>query len=235
MSIYRHYTIKQDENIRQIAYKLYRDMDKWKMLVNLNNLRYPYIVKSFQEKANDPAHLLTYGDDLLLPNDEGQEQRAEENKIKDSNTKHYAPKYYDMVMGTDIKLDISTDTPLPDQTGILVADGRDLQTVSGLENLKQSLINRILTPYGTLYMHPRYGSHLPEILGKSMNQQLLSDAVVELKRTLTTDERVQQVKVKKNVLTYDTIYLVATITPITYNDAFNIYLYRSEQGDFSIR
>lgn len=210
-------------------------MDKWKMLVNLNNLRYPYIVKSFHEKANDPAHLLTYGDDLLLPNDEEQEQRAEENKIKDSNTRHYAPDYYDMVMGTDIKLDISTDTPLPDQTEILVADGRDLQTVSGLENLKQSLINRILTPYGTLYMHPRYGSHLPEILGKSMNQQLLSDAVVELKRTLTTDERVQQVKVKKNMLTYDTIYLVVTITPIAYNDAFNIYLYRSEQGDFSIR
>lgn len=235
MSIYRHYTIKQDENIRQIAYKLYRDMDKWKMLVNLNNLRYPYIVKSFHEKANDPAHLLTYGDDLLLPNDEEQEQRAEENKIKDSNTKHYAPDYYDMVMGTDIKLDISTDTPLPDQTGVLVASGRDLITVSGLQNLKQSLINRILTPYGTLYMHPTYGSHLPEILGKPMNQQLLSDTVVELKRTLTTDERVQQVKVKKNMLTYDTIYLVATVTPIAYNDAFNIYLYRSEQGDFSIR
>lgn len=210
-------------------------MDKWKMLVNLNNLRYPYIVKSFHEKANDPAHLLTYGDDLLLPNDEEQEQRAEENKIKDSNTKHYAPDYYDMVMGTDIKLDISTDTPLPDQTGVLVASGRDLITVSGLQNLKQSLINRILTPYGTLYMHPTYGSHLPEILGKPMNQQLLSDTVVELKRTLTTDERVQQVKVKKNMLTYDTIYLVATVTPIAYNDAFNIYLYRSEQGDFSIR
>lgn len=235
LTVYKHYTIKDKETIRQIAFKLYRDQSRWQMLVNLNDLHYPYIVNTPDEKLQDPNHLLCRGDDLLLPNNEEDARLADDGLLKESNTKYYQPDYYDTVLGQDIKLDISTDVPLPDRTGVLVSQGRDFETVVGIDNLKQSLIMRILTRYGTLYYHPHYGSHLPDMLGKPMNAKRLSDAVVELSRTITTDERVAKVEVDKNLLSYDQIFMRAKVTPVDYNTAFNIYIYKSESGEVSVR
>ena len=72
MSSYKHYIIKQGDTLQSIAQTLYSDIGEWRMLVNLNHLHYPYIVKTAQQKMNDPEHLLTYGDKLLLPNDDVQ-------------------------------------------------------------------------------------------------------------------------------------------------------------------
>ena len=43
---------------KEIAFKLYRDMEQWHTLVNLNHLEYPYIVDTPQEKMGNPEHLL---------------------------------------------------------------------------------------------------------------------------------------------------------------------------------
>ena len=122
MSSYKHYIIKQGDTLQSIAQTLYSDIGEWRMLVNLNHLHYPYIVKTAQQKMNDPEHLLTYGDKLLLPNDAQTFDEANQNKIIESNTPHYQPAYYDTVLGTDIKLNISTDVPLSDQLGVIEAN-----------------------------------------------------------------------------------------------------------------
>lgn len=235
MSSYKHYILKQGDTLQSIAQTLYSDIDEWRMLVNLNHLHYPYIVTTAQQKMNDPEHLLTYGDELLLPNDAQTFNEANQNKIIESNTPHYQPAYYDTVLGTDIKLNISTDVPLSEQLGVIEANNSDLETVTGIQNLKQSLINRILTRRGTLLFHPNYGSQLPNMLGKPMNHALLEDACTELSRTITTDTRVAKCKVSKSLLSYNDIFMNAIVTPIKYAQAFNIYLYRSKNGQFSIR
>lgn len=236
MSVYKHYVIAQGETLQSIAQKLYGDMNRWRDLVDLNDLEYPYIVDTPQEKLNNPDHLLTRGDQLLLPNGEQDYRIANQNKVIESNTPHYQPDYYDNVMGMDIALNVSTDVPLREQMGIIESDhGRDLKRVVGLDNLKQSLINRILTRRGTLLMHPNYGSVLPDMLGKNLNSRMLTDVANELSRTIDTDSRVAKCKVDKALLSYDEIMLHVLVTPIDYDTSFSIYLYRSQEGQISIR
>ena len=236
MSSYKHYVIQAtDKSIQTIAFKLYKDIEKWRMLVNLNNLEYPYLVDSPQQKMNDPEHLVTHGDTLLLPNDIEVAQQADKNKIIESNTPHYAPHYYDTTLGMDIKLDVGTDVPLTDQFGVIESNGQDLERVTGTENLKQSLILRILTRKGTLLMHPNYGSWLTDMLGRPMNNHLLQDATWELQRTILSDTRVKQCTITKARLSYDEMFLDAEVTPIGYDKAFDLYVYRSQQGEISFR
>lgn len=236
MSSYKHYVIQDtDKSIESIAFKIYKDMEKWRTLVNLNNLEYPYLVDSPQQKLNNPEHLVTHGDLLLLPNDANVAEQADKNKIIESNTPHYAPHYYDTTLGMDLNLNVGTDVPLSDRVGILEPHGGDLKRVTGLENLKQSLILRILTRKGTLLMHPNYGSWLTDMLGKPMNNHMLQDVAWELQRTITSDTRVQACVVTKARLSYDEIFLDAEVTPIGYDKAFDLYLYRSSNGEISFR
>lgn len=236
LSSYKHYQIQQtDDSMQSIAFKLYQDMSMWRTLVNLNHLRYPYLVKTPQEKLNDPEHLLTWGDDLLLPNDEETLTKAENNKLIESNTPYNQPAYYDDTLGMDLSLDISTDATQSEQIGVLTTNGYTFKRAIGEDNLKQSLMLRILTRRGTLLMHPRYGSQLPNMIGKPMNSKLLADCARELKRTIMTDTRVYKCKITRSLLSYNQIFLDASVTPISYNTAFDIFIYRSESGQISIR
>ena len=137
----------------------------------------------------------------------------------------------------DLKLNISTDSLLTERLGVLQNDekGYTFERVSGLANLRQSLVLRILTRRGTLLMHPNYGSRLVDMLGQPMTPELLSEVAVELSRTITTDSRVADCKITKSQLTYDEIFINANITPIDYDTAFDLYLYRSETGNISLR
>lgn len=236
LSVYKHYVIKAGEDLRVIAQKLYNDIDQWQTLAKLNHLKYPYIVSSPEEQLKDPDHLLTWGQSLLLPNSNDIDT-ANSNLIEESNTAHYKNYYYDTSLGMDLKLNISTDSLLTEQLGVLQSDdtGYTFERVSGLANLQQSLILRILTRRGTLLMHPNYGSRLVDMLGQPMNDKLLSEAAVELRRTITTDSRVADCKITKSQLTYNEIFLNATVTPINYDQAFDLYLYRSKTGNISLR
>lgn len=236
MSIYKHYVIKANEDLRTIAQKLYNDIDQWQTLATLNHLKYPYIVATPEEQMQDPDHLLTWGQVLLLPSSDDIDI-ANTTLLEDSNTAHYKNYYYDTSLGMDLKLNISTDSLLTERLGILQndEDGYTFERVTGIENLKQSLVLRILTRKGTLLMHPNYGSKLVDLLGQPMNKELLSEVGVELRRTITTDSRVADCTITKSQLTYDEIFINANITPIDYDTAFDLYLYRSKSGNIAIR
>lgn len=235
MTIYKHYTIKQNDTIQGIAFKLYRDMSQWRTLVELNNLKYPYIVDSPEKVLKDPEHLKCWGDRLLLPNNTNDVVRANRAKLKDTNTSYYRNQHYDAVLGNDIKLDLRTDVTLDEQRGVLVSNGRDLDTVDGIYNLKQSLIMRMLTRKGTLYRHPNYGSTLPDMLGKPLSSTLLHDIVTEVQRVISTDTRVQSAEVTNSRINYNSVFISVSVTPIGYDSAFDLYIYRSENGDLSLR
>lgn len=234
MSIYKHYVIKSGEDLRTIAQKLYGNPNLWVKLASLNHLKTPYIVGSEEELAKDPDHLKMWGQYLILPNDTDV-YRANSALIEESNTAHYKDAYYDTVLGMDLKLDISTDVALTEQLGVLDDNGRTFETVSGIHNLKQSLILRILTRRGTLMLHPNYGSNIPNMIGKNINHKLVRELAVELRRTITTDSRVADCVITEAKANYNEVYLVASVTPINYNEAFDLYLFRSQSGELSLR
>ncbi|HEU4882287.1 MAG TPA: hypothetical protein VFT45_08585 [Longimicrobium sp.] len=72
---------------------------------------------------------------------------------------------------------------------------RDLQTVSGVENLQQALLLRFLTPMGDLAPlgHPRYGSRLFELVGELNNETSRNRAKMYVLQALAEEPRVQEV------------------------------------------
>ena len=46
-------------------------------------------------------------------------------------------------------------------------DGTDLGLADGLDNLYQAIQGRILTPVGSIPLHPTYGSNLSTLIGKT--------------------------------------------------------------------
>jgi len=233
VSIYRKYLIKQGDTIQNIAFIMLNDIDRWEDIVTLNDLEYPYIVQTNAERMENPEHLRTLGDEVLIPNDGATLEEIEKRNLTLSNKGRIANNYYDMTMGMDMYLDVSKGDRR-EFIGQLVGNNRDVATVTGINNLRQSLVLRLLTRYGTLYRHPNYGSRIPNYIGKPIESNTLQDITTEAKRTITTDERVKTVKIAQAVADRDTIYMEFYITPLNEDEAFTLFLYRAEDGDIHI-
>lgn len=126
----------QLEDLRSVAALELGDATRWVELAELNDLRLPFIVKSWREQDRLP-HTLIWGDALELPD------------------QYPRPAAQITVMGADIAL----------MQGDLLADNGDLQCVADVACLSQSLHHRLRTLRGELIYHARYGSSLPLALG----------------------------------------------------------------------
>ena len=73
--------------------------------------------------------------------------------------------------------------------------GTDLETVSGLDNLRQALLLRFLTPAGELAVlgHPNYGSRLFELLGERNTATNRNRAKMFVLQALAGEPRVKEV------------------------------------------
>lgn len=71
----------------------------------------------------------------------------------------------------------------------------DLRTVEGVENLKQALLLRFLTPVGELagLGHPRYGSRLHELIGELNNETTRNRAKMYVLQALAEEPRIAEV------------------------------------------
>mgnify|MGYP000850955062 CR=1 FL=1 len=57
---------------------------------------------------------------------------------------------------------------------IRLTDAGDLDSVSGIDSLKQSIYLRLMTPYGANVFHPEYGNKIFEILSETLNDDWLA-------------------------------------------------------------
>ena len=64
---YLKYVIKQNDTIQGIAEKATGDYSNYEKIIKYNDLRYPFIVDTPQEKLADVEHLVTIGDEIILP------------------------------------------------------------------------------------------------------------------------------------------------------------------------
>lgn len=234
MSIYRNYVIKDRDTLQGIAFRELNDINQWHNLAEFNQLEYPYIVKTDKEKMTNYEHLASVGDIIKLPL---RHQVTDINHNVERLGFYNNEQVYDTILGMDIKLEPSLDTTLSYATGELVSDKRtsDIDRVIGLDNLKQSLILRLLTPYGSLLRHPDYGSSIPDMLGQPLNTDTADLLAVEIKRCISTDSRVQKVSAFVNIDDEDNIQAVAKVVPINEEDNLNIYIVKAQNGLISIK
>ena len=211
MARYKKCLVNYGDTIQAIAQRETHDVTRWQEIVKYNGLQYPYIVDTILEKLENPDHLVTHGDILIIPV-ETSLMDQDPNKLD----KQDMEMVYNLVLGSDLGTVWTEDEErhgTSDEIFSLSADTRgDILTVAGLDNLKQALNARLLTPKGALLLHPNYGSNLHKLFNRATRNQirLIEN---EIMRTLKTDARVQDVQVISSVVDGD-----------TYSGSFTVYL-----------
>jgi phage baseplate assembly protein W len=64
----------------------------------------------------------------------------------------------------------------------------------GLNNLYQAVQNRLLTPVGTLPLHPTYGSQLHTLIGKGSHPLIATSAKMMVVEALQPETRIAYIK-----------------------------------------
>lgn len=230
IAYYKTDVIKAGDTLQSIMFRNFGTVEGWHdSLADLNDLEYPYIVDTDEARLKNPAHLLSVGDVIRLPI----ENTTDELTV-DSLSNYTMDSVYDTTMGSDLRVEINQGQLFDENTAELVPDKKreDLDTLAGVKNLRQSLFLRIMTRRGTLLMHPNYGSYIPDYIGKPIDKSTLEDIKVELQRTVTTDTRVSNVEIIGANLDHQEVFVAMKVTPISAEEAFNLFLYRAENGEF---
>ena len=187
---FKKHVVQHEETMQAIAQRYYGDVSYWIDLVEHNNLKYPYIVETDEEKMQDPERLASTGDTIIIPIESDlTDVTAKEINSRDKDV------LVELALGRD--LNITSDEKYFNEHGtsdnILAfsTDGNgDLDTVKGIDNMKQQLQARLLTPRGSLMLHPNYGSDLHNLFGLNIPEQATL-IEMEVLRTLTSDNRVK--------------------------------------------
>jgi phage baseplate assembly protein W len=216
-----------------IAQEQMGDMTKWTDIVGFNNLRYPYIVDTVEEKMKDPDHLVTIGDTVLVKaGDDSQTNLIQELR---RSTEYDQEELFALALGKDFDI-----LPFPRKLGDpgrdveeleLKGDKRgDIATIRGLDNLLQSLYVRLITPRGSYVGHPNYGSYLYKYVGRKGTQDIAVMIDVEIERTIRTDTRVTQCNLVNRSISGNTYQAVFSVSTLDIEDAFNMVIQAQEDG-----
>jgi phage baseplate assembly protein W len=97
--------------------------------------------------------------------------------------------------GIDLRLLPHLDAENDRFPGADLAGDGDLTTVSGVENLKQALLLRFLTPLGSLARlgHPAYGSAVPSLVGEGNTETNRGRLRLMVLATLAGEPRIAEV------------------------------------------
>ncbi|WCS68955.1 hypothetical protein Goe17_00960 [Bacillus phage vB_BsuM-Goe17] len=227
------HVVAYGDTMQSIAQQTLGDMSEWVNLAQFNNLKHPYIVDTVEEKMENPDHLVTVGDTLLIKISEDAQSMliAELKRTPDYNQEEL----YALALGKDLNIlpfakgigDPGGDSETLEMKGDAV--GR-LATVRGIENLKQSLFIRLITPKGSYIGHPEYGSNLHQYLGMKNTEENAALVDLEIERTLRTDSRVTGVSLNSHSITGNTYAASFTVTSMTKDQVFEFVISAQEDG-----
>lgn len=189
MARYKKHVVRYGETIQSIAALEMGDVSYWFDIVKSNNLVYPYIVETDKEKITNVEHLVTIGDWLVIPVEVTLDtSMLDKMPVQDKETVTKLALGQDLTMTNFPKYYEDKGT----HDGILQLDANgkgDIATVYGVANLKQAIIAKLLTPKGSLILHPEYGSNLDNMFVKGSLEtvNMIDD---EISRTILTDGRI---------------------------------------------
>ncbi|AIW03314.1 tail lysozyme [Bacillus phage Mater] len=233
MAKFTQHIVKEGDTLQGIAQQELGDMTAWTAIAQFNNLRYPYIVDTVEEKMENPEHLVTIGDTLLVKiTDDIQSNLIEQLK---RSTEYDQEELYALALGKDLDilpkarsmLNPSRDSDIFEVKGD--SKGR-LKTIRGIENLKQSLYIRLITPKGSYVGHPNYGSNLHKYLGMKNTEENAALIDLEIERTLRTDSRVTHVEMMERTISGNGYAVAFSISTITLDQAFEFVLAARQNG-----
>lgn len=230
---FKKHVVQHEETMQAIAQRYYGDVSYWIDLVEHNNLKYPYIVETNEEKMQDPERLASTGDTIIIPIESDlTDVSAKEINSRDKDV------LVELALGRD--LNITADEKYFNEHGtsdnILAfsTNGNgDLDTVKGIDNMKQQLQARLLTPRGSLMLHPNYGSDLHNLFGLNIPEQATL-IEMEVLRTLTADNRVKSAnlvdwKIQGNVYSGQFSVEIKSV-----EESINFVLGQDEEGIFAL-
>ena len=230
---FKKHVVQHEETMQAIAQRYYGDVSYWIDLVEHNNLKYPYIVETNEEKMQDPERLASTGDTIIIPIESDlTDVSAKEINSRDRDV------LVELALGRD--LNITADEKYFNEHGtsdnILAfsTNGNgDLDTVKGIDNMKQQLQARLLTPRGSLMLHPNYGSDLHNLFGLNIPEQATL-IEMEVLRTLTSDNRVKSAnlidwKIQGNVYSGQFSVEIKSV-----EESINFVLGQDEEGIFAL-
>lgn len=227
---YRKYKIQYSDTVQGIAQRFYGDVSSWVELVEYNDLEYPYIVDSVDDKLQNIEHLLTIGDELIIPIEEDL-STYDTNKIN----KHDSAIMLDWALGMDIDMLGGEQTfkqhGTSDEITELDADTstHDLSVRAGVANIAQALTARLLTARGSLLLHPDYGSELHNLFGKALPEQAIL-IETEITRCLMSDARVKTVSQDTYSIKGNTYSGTFTVDLISVEQSLRFVLEADESG-----
>lgn len=210
---FKKHIVQQGDTLQTIAQRYYNDVSAWIDLIEFNRLEYPYIVDSPELKKDNLEHLVTYGDTIIIP---------QESELTDYNLGRITNKDKELMLELSFGRDLDvitgsneylTSGTYDDILGLTQDNQhKDLNTLGGIDNMKQVLTMRLLTAKGSHLLHPEYGSDLHLLFGYAVPEQA---TLVELEviRCLLRDTRVQSV----SIVDYE-------IKGNTYNGKFDVQL-----------
>lgn len=163
---FRLVEIRYGDTLQKIAARELGEASRWRDLITINKLEYPYL-------TGDPsavtANVRLYGSQIAVPS-----ASNTTNSEIDPNA----------VFGVDIKLD----------GGLLLDDGNgDFSIVSGRENYKQAIENRIATRRQELIFHLPYGCDIQALLGTVEGPTATILAAQYAKEAVEADDRTESV------------------------------------------
>lgn len=226
MARYKKHTVRQGDTMQAISQSATGDVNNWIKIVEYNQLVYPYIVDTPNEKMANVEHLVTIGDQLIIPI---------ETSLLDINPTDLNRRDRDFVLSLALGRDLNMTADenyyknkgTSDEILALSADGKgDLSTVQGVDNLKQAINAKLLTAKGSLLLHPEYGSDLHKLFGKVTTEQAKL-IEIEICRVVATDKRIRTVVLDSYTLEEDTYKGVYTVEIQSFEEAFNFVI----QGD----
>lgn len=233
MTKFLQHIIRDGDTLQGIAQQQLGNMNEWVSLAQFNDLRYPYIVDTVEEKMQNPDHLVTIGDVLLIKvADDVQSNLIQQLK---RTTEYDQEELYALALGKDLNiLPVARDLTSSGrdfETLELKGDNRgSLATVRGIENLKQSLFIRLSTPRGSYVGHPRYGSDLHTYVGMKGTEENAALIDLEIERTIRTDSRVTACNLINRSIAGNTYTAAFSISTLTLEQAFEFVVSARQNG-----
>lgn len=233
MSRYQKHIIKLGDTMQALATLYLGDASLWIDLAKANGLNYPYIVDTVKRKQEDPMHLVTLGDTIIIPvettlADEGMKNTSQQEqdliaKIalgQDLNAVAF-PSYYNKYGGANHILQLSSNNQ------------GDLSIVSGINNMKQSIITRILTPKGSLPLHPTYGSNIAKMFGRA-TAPTAQEINNEISKCILSDSRISNVQLNTYTLDATEYSSSWSVALESMEEQFSFVAERDSSGNFTI-
>jgi phage baseplate assembly protein W len=178
----RQYQVKQGDSVEFIAKLIFGSASRWKEIVELNRLDYPYIDTTPGASIPATKTIAILGSRLLialLPGDSVVDDVfVDTERHKD---------IYEILFGSDIALTEDGDIAIDNSRS-------DFAIASGGKNLGQALLMKLKSFMGELVYHPNYGTTLHDLIGERLDIISASKANLEVRRTIYTDPRVGVIK-----------------------------------------